>query len=421
MRLDDLLADKQVKRWYTNLSKGSILTASRRAAVLGRFQDISGIEPSALLGTKNLEEKLIDIFDKMEHDGLHPTYIVEFRKAIKSWLDFNGIPFNAKKIKIRAVTPRTYDEQVPTAEQLRRVLSTAPPKTKVMISLMAFSFLRPESLGKYVGDDGLKMSDFPELEIKGKEIGFSKVPTVLVVRDNLSKAKHRYSTFVAEEGCNYIKDYLSLRKQEERLQLDSPLFPGMDSEEDKTTPFMTTDSITKGIRRVIRKVGFSWRPYVLRSYGDTQLDIAEARGLVSHSWRQFWMGHKGDIEARYSTNKRLAPEVIEEMRNSYAKIQDLLQTAKTESVSEEKIRRTFKEQLLLVAGFSKEEIGKLDLESISDEDLQQRMRQRLLRAMTSNGSKQKVVLVNEVENHISQGWEYVATLSNDKAIVRLPF
>jgi hypothetical protein len=41
--------------------------------------------------------------------------------------------------------------------------------------------------------------------------------------------------------------------------------------------------------------------------------------------------------------------------------------------------------------------------------------------MKDNGSKQKVVAVNEVEHYISDGWEFVATLPNDKAIVKVPF
>jgi len=31
--------------------------------------------------------------------------------------------------------------------------------------------------------------------------------------------------------------------------------------------------------------------------------IAESKGKISHSYMQFITGHKGDIEARYSTNK----------------------------------------------------------------------------------------------------------------------
>jgi hypothetical protein len=49
--------------------------------------------------------------------------------------------------------------------------------------------------------------------------------------------------------------------------------------------------------------GFGWRPYVLRAYFDTQLMLAESKGLVLRDYRQFWMGHKGDMEARFLKHK----------------------------------------------------------------------------------------------------------------------
>ena len=34
-----------------------------------------------------------------------------------------------------------------------------------------------------------------------------------------------------------------------------------------------------------------------------ELLIAENNGKMAHAYRQFFMGHKGEIEARYTTNK----------------------------------------------------------------------------------------------------------------------
>ena len=42
---------------------------------------------------------------------------------------------------------------------------------------------------------------------------------------------------------------------------------------------------------------------MLRAYFDTQLMVAENHGKISHAYRQFFMGHSDDIEARYTTNK----------------------------------------------------------------------------------------------------------------------
>lgn len=118
----------------------------------------------------------------------------------------------------------------------------------------------------------------------------------------------------------------------------------------------------------IRKAGFDWRPYVLRSYFDTQLMLAESKGLVLRDYRQFWMGHKGDIENRYTTNKQKLPEnVIEDIREAYHKSQEFLQTIKAEETREEKVKESFRKQLLLVAGFRQEEIEKIDFATISDE------------------------------------------------------
>ncbi|MDE0091578.1 MAG: hypothetical protein OXP12_09595 [Thaumarchaeota archaeon] len=69
------------------------------------------------------------------------------------------------------------------------------------------------------------------------------------------------------------------------------------------------------------------RPYALRSYFDSQLLIAESHGCMTHAYRQFFMGHKGDMEARYTTNKgRLTEQMTEDMRLSYERSQTFLST-----------------------------------------------------------------------------------------------
>ncbi|MGI0090991.1 MAG: hypothetical protein ACREBS_04730 [Nitrososphaerales archaeon] len=80
-----------------------------------------------------------------------------------------------------------------------------------------------------------------------------------------------------------------------------------------------------------------------------------------------------------------------------------------------------KEQFLSVAGFKKEGIAKMDLSSMSDEDLNKLAREKLLGVMANNGNKQRVIPIQSVESFISQGFEYVAALPGEKAIVRVPF
>lgn len=137
--------------------------------------------------------------------------------------------------------------------------------------------------------------------------------------------------------------------------------------------------------------------------------------------RQFWMGHKRDIEARYTVNKcRLPKEVVEDMREAYRRSQEYSLTTKPEVSSTEKIKEEFKKQLLLVAGFKPEEIAKINILNIGDDEFQEMIRQKLLSAMKNNGARQKIVPADEIEKYIAQGWEFVASLPNGKAILKLP-
>ena len=76
--------------------------------------------------------------------------------------------------------------------------------------------------------------------------------------------------------------------------------------------------------------------------------------------------------------------------------------------------------VLLVAGFKQEEMAKMDLEKMSNEELQKIVRERLIGAMVNNGNKQKIVPVHDIKKYISQGFEFVASLPDGEAIVKVP-
>ncbi len=133
------------------------------------------------------------------------------------------------------------------------------------------------------------------------------------------------------------------------------------------------------------------------------------------------MGHKGDIENRYATNKQRLPDsIVEDMREAHCRSQEYLQTTKVERASEERIRQDFKRQLLRVAGFGQEEVDKMDLSSLSDDEFQTMVRQKLLGAMVNNGARQRVIPVANVKEHLESGWEFVSLLPNDEAVIKNP-
>jgi hypothetical protein len=282
---------------------------------------------------------------------------------------------------------------------------------------IAHSGLRLQTLGDYTGQDGLRIGDLPELKIEGSSVAFSNVPALVIVRKELSKARHQYFTFLSEEGCEYLKDYLEERMRAgESLTSASPII----TPKQRKKPFIRTINIGDIMRGAIRQAGFRSRPYVLRSYFDTELMLAESKGLVLRDYRQFWMGHKGDIEHRYTVNKRKLPDsVITDMRQAYERSQEFLQTSKSKETSEEKLKGSVRKQLLLVAGLSQEDLDKMDVASMSDEDLQSLIRKKLLGLQAPNGASQKVISVAEANNYLTKGWEYVAKISDNQVIVKL--
>ena len=95
----------------------------------------------------------------------------------------------------------------------------------------------------------------------------------------------------------------------------------------------------------------------MRAYFDTQLLIAESKGKIAHDFRVFFMGHKGSIEAKYTTNKGILPEVLlNEMCEAYKRSEEFLDL----EVKEEDPLLTQKEQIqTAIAKATPEELGRM--------------------------------------------------------------
>ncbi len=420
-----LLDDPSVDRWRRNVARGSQITADVYLRRLGHVCGTHGTSPAAFVAMTPKERRdfVADLVSEMEDAGRAGSYVLSTLRAVKSWLAFNGAPLE-HPIKVRGAqaTPTLETERVPTQDELRRILLAASPRERCAAVLLAHAGLRPEALGNYRGTDGLRIRDLPDLRIKGKTVSFDKLPAQVVVRPELSKSGRRYFTFLGPEGAEYLKAYL-----EERIRAGERL----DEASDVIAPawskkaFLTSINVSDAIRKAIRAAGFAWRPYVLRAYFDTQLLLAESKGKMTHAYRAFFMGHVGDIEARYTTNKgRLPPDLIEDMRDAYRRSLAFLETTKPADRDAE-LKASFRRQMLLVAGLSEKEIGKMDVEAMTDTELQQIVREKLVGAPTpngdglANGGKQKVVPLTAVETYLEQGWQWVAQLPDDRAVVRL--
>ena len=417
-RHQKLLENPDVRRWNENVARGAQATADNYLRILGLFLEEYSLSPAAFakMNGKARDDLLSDHFTKMHNAGKAGSYAAVVKKAAISWLDHNGKKLKRTiKIEDAQATPTLHDERVPTQDELRLILLAASPRDRVSCALVAHAGLRLEVIGNYGGDDGLRIRDLPELQISGKEVKFEKIPTQAVVRPELSKAGHRYFTFLGEEGCGYLKEYL-----EARLRAGESLEPDTDlvSPAKAYKQFIRTLNIGDGIRKAIRGAGFRWRPYVLRAFFDTQLLYGESKGKVAHDYRVFWMGHTGSMEARYTTNKgRLPKEMVEDMREAYGRCEPFLSTAPTRHQAD--TQANVAKVMLIGLGYTEEDLAKVSFEDLDPTAFQELVRKKM-GAGSSNGSRQKVVGLDDVAGHLAQGWTVAMALNHNQAVLNPP-
>jgi len=266
-------------------------------------------------------------------------------------------------------------ERVPEASELTELFNRANLRSGAVMALMGKAGLRPQVLGNHNATDGLMIQDLPELEVIQGITRFTKTPAKVVVRRTLSKAGHKYFSFITETGAEKILAYLNQRMIDgEVLSPESPVivpfskykrFRGKNEEK----KFLCTAIIERDVRDAMRP-RFKWRPYVLRAFFDTQLLIAESRGKIAHDFRVFFMGHTGSMEAKYTTNKSILPKALtDEMYESFKKCQEFL-----------------------------------DYETNAEQDEE----------ITS----QRVVTPEEFEKLVTEGWQFLGTLPNGKIVIK---
>ncbi len=428
-KYEDLSKNEQVNRWYLNNRARSPISADVWKRNLGLYCRLMGVTPNDILKQArdgSLKREFQDFAAKMIKEGKKGAYVGKFKQVLRSWLMFNDIDYSINiNIPNENLNETTMDERVPTKEELSKILRNATARGRVSVSLMAFGGLRPESLGNYEGDGGITLGDLEELDMGN--LTFSHIPAKVNIRNNLSKARFRYFTFLNEEGCRYVIEYLEKRKKSgEVLDANSPLLKPDPANYSTKRDFMRTLLVTREIRLALRSANLEMRPYVLRSYFASALDIAESKGLISHPWRQFIMGHKGDIEAVYSTNKKPSAERIEEMRSAYQRASKYFNTGE-ESIPEEDLARKLREFAIMMLetqmGLKMTDKQKENLYSLPVEKFQEELKKLSIKNkmnVINNGNRQKVVSLDEVEHFIEKGWEYVNVLPGNKAIIKLP-
>ena len=432
-----LLKDKDIARWKHSVDSGSRITGDVYLRRLGSFCMEMGKNPQELLKLK--DKAMADIIDdyviSREKKGNAGSYIKSTVKAVKSWLLFNGIKLPRQiKVKDADKSPTLSEERIPTPEELKRIFNAGDSRERTACAFVAFTGVRIGVLGDYKGIDGLKVKDIPDLKVDGEEISFLRVPAQVNIREELSKSGKKYFSFLGQEGCMYLQNYLIERiRSGEAITPESAIITAAKLGF-RGKQHITAVNVGDLMRNAIRNAGFTWRPYVLRAYFDSRLLLAQDERLIQRDYRSFFMGHVGDIEHRYTLNKsRLSEDMVESMRSAYEKSTKFLET-EHKGLSEDELDKRFRTQLLLMAGFTEQEIQEKNLLDLTSEEAIKLAREKLFgmnrgditqqiqkdKQELSGSHKQKVVSIDIIEQYINNGFVVKMALGNDKAIVELP-
>lgn len=413
-----LLGDPDVRRWYENTARGALTTADNYLRMLGIFLEGTALSPKEFvaLEPKRRDDILADYIEGMLRAGKAGSYAAVIKKAVASWLDWNGLKFT-RRIKVPGAhkRPSLVDAHIPTQEELRKVLRMADVRAKAVIGLMAFSGLREQVLGTYKGDEGLRLKSFPELEVQ-ETLRFAQVPTRVEIPEFLSKTGRPYFSFLGPEGCEYLLGYLRKRQgQGETLTSDSSVIRPERAKKD----FIRTLNIADIIRGPMRRAGLKEPPYIWRSFFDSRAMMAESKGFI-RDYRQFFMGHSGDIEHVYALHKTVPPDTIEDMREAYAKALPLLESEPR--VSAEDPRRDVLEVLLAVVGYSETDIEAMDFDNMTKEEVARLIEgaPRQILANDGSGPRQRILGMEDLPDALQEGWTFKASLPDGRVVVETP-
>ena len=412
---DRLLGDEDVRRWFEN--HGSQATADNYLRNLGRFLAWCDLSPAdyVALDPKERADRLHDYVQKRLAEGRAPSYVGVTKKAVVSWLRHHGEDLG-RPIKVKGTSrrPSLRDAHIPSQEELRRVLNVADARARTATSLIAFSGLRPQALGSYEGEEGLRLRHFPEARVDGVRVEFDAVPTRVEIPPELSKADHAYFTFLGREGCEYLTAYLRERAEAgEGLGPDTPII----RPRRVAKPFMRTINVGDLLRRPMRKAGLSEPPYIWRSYFASRAMLAESAGLLKE-WREFFMGHTGGIAEVYSLHKQLPPDTVEAMRDAYGEALEYLETT-PQAARQDPTERLLR-VILRAAGYEEEALAEMDLRAMSDEEIVTLLEGGPGARVATNGDgpRQRIVGLDALPVALEEGWTYRDSLADGRVVVQ---
>jgi hypothetical protein len=315
---------------------------------------------------------------------------------------------------------------------------------------MAQAGLRPGVLGDYRGVNGLVLGDIPELRLEPEphlDLPSGRRSIMVRVPARLSKTSRAYVSFATLEAAEAILAFLAERRSRgETLSPESPLVSmtplGTRAPHEKGVgSFVTTKSVELEIRRALKAAcprDTTWRPYVLRAFCSSAMLTAR----VDRDAREAMLGHSLGVSGRYNLSKRLSPRLIDMVRDEYERaLEELLIERRSDTPNVDRLEKGLWSAVLESLGVETSEAERLATagEERVKEAIRQRVRDGALRAGVGSTAgpaitlassppatggrapdqrRERLVSLEELDDWLSRGAEYVAPAGTDRVVVR---
>jgi hypothetical protein len=287
-------------------------TLDMYAYSLARFCNTQNVAPFDFetVGLETIEDQT-EQFIRTNQETLSPKYLNVIYNAVKSWCFctkmiksrklFREIKFDKSSRKVDAISETSLE-----TVHIKQMIQISDLDTKILIGLYGFCGLRPAIIPQ------LKIEDFApnDYKIENGRIHFqNKNPFLYVPKEYEGNKAHIKFFVIVHSKISELLE-IALNSNTEPVTAKTPLMRKYNSQ----------DAIYQKVVLLFASVGFSGRPYLMRSYADKLLDRNLANGEKrDEDLKEFMLGHKGKISAIYQL-KALSTEDAKVYRRMFENI-----------------------------------------------------------------------------------------------------
>ncbi len=373
--------------------------------------------------------RLLDEFTSyLVNIRMAPHSIKDYLSGVKKWLRFNDIEISNEKLKEIIELPRQYTitkDRIPTPEELKLIVYSCDLRGKALITLLASSGMR-------VGE---------ALALRVKDVDFSKHPTRIHLRPEITKDRQERWCFISDEATEFLKSYLKDRITQKDAYIFQGRHQGIRADgsrylrgewANEPMSYWNADVI---FTNALKKAGL----YEKDEYGRDVLHIHCLRKffftrlvpILGREITEALMGHKEYLDSAY---RRFT---IDELAEYYLKGMDAVSVTKTKTIEREDVEEiaTIKalQMVLQLQGYDIDaeklrgaiikkriELGREPgLNEVLEEirKLEPRL-EKYDEGKKSNNDPKRVIEEDELEQYLTEGWDVQTVLPSGKILIK---